>query len=90
LGTNNTLSKIVNSDLEHAAKTDSDKKQVIKMYNKIEIEHNFEQLVKNVMRDTTLSQQDIINWLINEGYSSYFFCSSYKDLIDDLFQEFKR
>lgn len=38
MGTNNTLSKIVNSDLEHAAKTDSDKKQVIKMYNKIEIE----------------------------------------------------
>jgi hypothetical protein len=64
--------------------------QVIKMYNKIEIEHNFEKLVKNVIRDTTLSQQDIINWLINEGYSSYFFCSSYKDLIDDLFQEFKR
>ncbi|WPX99895.1 hypothetical protein Megpolyxen_01803 (plasmid) [Candidatus Megaera polyxenophila] len=40
------------------------------MYNKIEIEHNFEQLVKNVMRDTTLNQQDITNWLINEGYSS--------------------
>ena len=49
------------------------KEQVIRMYNKIEIEHNFEQLVKNVMRDTTLSQQDITNWLINEGYSSYFF-----------------
>ena len=42
------------------------KEQVIRMYNKIEIEHNFEQLVKNVMRDTTLSQQDITNWLINE------------------------
>ncbi len=66
------------------------KEKVIRMYNKIEIEHNFEQLVKNVMRDTTLSQQDITNWLINEGYSSYFFCNSYQDLIDDLFQEFKR
>lgn len=44
------------------------KEQVIRMYNKIEIEYNFEQLVKNVMRDTTLSQQDITNWLINEGY----------------------
>jgi hypothetical protein len=32
------------------------KEQVIRMYNKIEIEYNFEQLVKNVMRDTTLSQ----------------------------------
>lgn len=46
------------------------KEQVIRMYNKIEIEHNFEQLVKNVMRDTTLSQQDITNWLINEGHGS--------------------
>ena len=44
------------------------KEQVIRMYNKIEIEYNFEQLVKNLMRDTTLSQQDITNWLINEGY----------------------
>lgn len=44
------------------------KEQVISMYNKIEIEYNFEQLVKNLMRDTTLSQQDITNWLINEGY----------------------
>ena len=44
------------------------KEQVIRMYNKIEIEYTFEQLVKNLMRDTTLSQQDITNWLINEGY----------------------
>ena len=44
------------------------KEQVIRMYNKIEIEYNFEQLVKNLIRDTTLSQQDITNWLINEGY----------------------
>ena len=44
------------------------KEQVIRMYNKIEIEYNFEQLVKNLMRDTTLSQQDITNWLINEGH----------------------
>ena len=44
------------------------KEQVIRMYNKIEIEYNFEQLVKNLMTDTTLSQQDITNWLINEGY----------------------
>ena len=44
------------------------KEQVIRMYNKIEIEYNFEQLVKNLMRDTTLSQQDITKWLINEGY----------------------
>ena len=49
------------------------KEQVIRMYNKIEIEHNFEQLVKNVMRDTTLSQQDITNWLINRAIQVTFF-----------------
>jgi len=49
------------------------KEKVIRMYNKIEIEHNFEQLVKNVMRDTTLSQQDITNWLINRAIQVTFF-----------------
>ena len=49
------------------------KEQVIRMYNKIEIEHNFEQLVKNVIRDTTLSQKDITNWLITHLTQRHYF-----------------
>jgi len=60
------------------------------MESKIELNPRIEELIKDVIRDTTLSKQDIINLFLNEGYDNYFFTSSYEDLIDDTLEEFKK
>ena len=57
---------------------------------KIEVNPRVEQLIKDVTRDTTLTEQDVINWLLNEGYDNFFFNNTYEDLIEDFFEEYQK
>ncbi len=60
------------------------------MENKIEVNPRVEELIKDVIRDTTLTKQDVINWLLNEGYDNFFFNNTYEDLIEDFFEEYQK
>jgi hypothetical protein len=39
---------------------------------KIELESGIKEFIADVKKDTTLKEQDVINFLLNEGYNSYF------------------
>jgi hypothetical protein len=57
---------------------------------KIELESGIKEFIADVKKDTTLKEQDVINFLLNEGYNSYFFSNTYEDLLNDYLATWKR
>jgi hypothetical protein len=57
---------------------------------KIQLEPYIEELIDDVVRYTTLSKQDVINYFVKEGYSNFFFSNDLEDLLDHYLEEWKK
>ncbi len=57
---------------------------------KIQLEPYIEELIDDVVRYTTLSKQDVMNWFVKEGYSNFFFNNDFQHLIDYHLGEWKK
>ena len=56
----------------------------------IELDNDFEDLIDDIVKETTLKEQDIINWFANQFYRDWCGYGEADDLIDDEFSEYKK
>ena len=49
---------------------------------KIKLEPYIEEFIDDVLKSTTLSREDVMNWFVKEGYSNFFFNNDFQDLLD--------
>jgi len=56
----------------------------------IELDSDFEDLIDDIVKETTLKEQDIINWFGNQFYRDWCGYGEVDDLIDDEFSKYKK
>ena len=56
----------------------------------IELDNDFEDLIDDIAKETTLKEQDIINWCANQFYRDWCGYGEVDDLIDCEFSEYKK
>jgi hypothetical protein len=46
---------------------------------KIKLEPYIEEFIDDVLKHTTLSREDVMNWFTKEGYSNFFFSNDLEE-----------
>ena len=51
---------------------------------KIKLDEGIEDFILEALRHTTLKREDLINFLVNNGYKDFFLNNTYEDFLNDM------
>jgi hypothetical protein len=87
-------------NISRKSRIENDKTEFIFLYSdyafsgrnkmKIKLEPYIEEFIDDVLKYTTLSREDVINWCVKEAYSNFFLSNDFQDLLDYYLAEWKK